>query len=99
MNDEDILNFMDAWGIQCWPEYLPDGVTIRNWVAQSRKPFHQVSRKTLRAAVVDLYHLREKEVVAMLRRETTVQSEGDKNAAPTSNPEGAAEPPPLHYKD
>lgn len=55
MTDEDILNFMDACGVQCWPEWTPDH-TIRNWVAQTREPFHQVSRKTLRAAVVDLYH-------------------------------------------
>jgi len=53
MNDQEILDFIDFNGIQCWPEWTPDH-QVKNWIAQNRKPFLQCSRKTLRAAVVDL---------------------------------------------
>jgi hypothetical protein len=60
MNDQEILDFMDANGIQCWPEWTSDHRS-RNWVAQMQKPFKQCTRKTLRAAVVDIKRSLEKD--------------------------------------
>jgi len=50
--DTDLLDFMDKYAVQAWPERQRHEAV--SWTVQLAKPFIQVTRPTLRMAIRDL---------------------------------------------
>ena len=52
--DRKLIEFIEANNVQLWPERDKKSGMVKLWTAQLPKPFMQVSRGSVRAALCDL---------------------------------------------